>query len=250
MAETQLPAAIIFDLDDTILDDSSAVESCWRAACEEAARRIGSNSVQTLRNAIDSVSVQTLRNAIDRQRDVYWSDPERHREGRLDLRAATRRIVALALEELGVGNSREAKTIAETYRDMREERTRLIPGAIDVLERTKELGIGTGMITNGDAAGQRKKIERFGLAQYFDSILIEGEFGYGKPDPRVYEATLQALASDPSRTWIVGDNLEFDIGAAQRLGIYGIWVDGGGNGLPAGTTIHPDRTIASIAELL
>jgi len=133
---------------------------------------------------------------------------------------------------------------------MREERVRLIPGGIDALERTRALGIRTGMITNGDAAGQRKKIERFGLACYFDHILIEGEFGCGKPHPTVYEATLQALGSDPRRTWIVGDNLAFDIGAPQRLGIYGIWVDGSGNGPPAGTAIRPDRTIASIAELL
>jgi beta-phosphoglucomutase-like phosphatase (HAD superfamily) len=36
-----LPQAIIFDLDDTILDDSSQVEACWQEACRQAADRLG-----------------------------------------------------------------------------------------------------------------------------------------------------------------------------------------------------------------
>ena len=42
------------------------------------------------------------------------------------------------------------------------------------------------LLTNGSAAIQRRRIEKHALATYFDYILIEGEFGIGKPDRRVY----------------------------------------------------------------
>jgi putative hydrolase of the HAD superfamily len=49
---------------------------------------------------------------------------------------------------------------------------------------------------------------------------------------------------------MVGDNLEWEVVAPQRLGIYAIWMDVHGEGLPAGSTIKPDRIIRSLTELV
>jgi putative hydrolase of the HAD superfamily len=49
---------------------------------------------------------------------------------------------------------------------------------------------------------------------------------------------------------MVGDNLEWEVVAPQRLGIYAIWYDGYGIGLPPGSPIRPDRIIRSLPELL
>jgi putative hydrolase of the HAD superfamily len=48
---------------------------------------------------------------------------------------------------------------------------------------------------------------------------------------------------------MVGDNLEWDVAAPQRLGIYGIWVDRGGAGIPPGNGVRPDRIVRSLSEL-
>jgi putative hydrolase of the HAD superfamily len=48
----------------------------------------------------------------------------------------------------------------------------------------------------------------------------------------------------------VGDNLEWDVAAPQRLGIAGIWLDVAGAGLPPASLVHPDRIIRSLTELL
>ncbi len=48
---------------------------------------------------------------------------------------------------------------------------------------------------------------------------------------------------------MVGDNLEWDVAAPQRLGIFGIWVDYAGTGVPAGREIRPDRIIRSLSEV-
>jgi putative hydrolase of the HAD superfamily len=106
------------------------------------------------------------------------------------------------------------------------------------------------MATNGSADGQRTKIERFGLAPYFERIIVEGEFGLGKPHREVYEALFASLGAGPSKTWSVGDNLDFDVGGPQSFGVFGIWVDGPGHGLPSGSRVRPDRVIRSIRELM
>ena len=49
---------------------------------------------------------------------------------------------------------------------------------------------------------------------------------------------------------MTGDNLYFDVGGAQDLGILGIWVDWRGTGLPADATVKPDRTVRYISELI
>jgi putative hydrolase of the HAD superfamily len=155
-----------------------------------------------------------------------------------------------ALDSLGFADPGLVKTIAETYRDLREAAIRPFPGAIETLDRLRSSGVRTGLITNGSGVAQRAKIERFDLVQRFDYILIEGEFGCGKPDERVYRAALDALCALPDSAWMVGDNLEWDIAAPQRLGLRTVWVDLVRSGLPAGSTVQPDRIIRSIEELL
>jgi len=64
---------------------------------------------------------------------------------------------------------------------------------------------------------------------------------------------IAALAKDarPSaRRSHAGDNLEWEIVAPERLGIYAIWCDGYSTGLPPGGQICPDRIIRSLPELM
>lgn len=234
----RLPRAILFDLDDTLIDDSSNVREAWLRAVEaEDAALAG----------IEPVAVVA---AVHEVREWYWSDPERHRIGRADLRAASTYILGRALSRFGLADQTVSARIAHRYRDLREAGRSLLPGAIEILERTREAGIAMALLTNGDAAGQRAKIEQFGLAKYFDYVCIEGEFGCGKPDERVYLGALESLSAVPEATWMVGDNLEWDVAAPMRLGITGIWIDHAGGGVPDEISAHPDRVIRNIAELL
>jgi hypothetical protein len=61
---------------------------------------------------------------------------------------------------------------------------------------------------------------------------------------------MRALGVTASETWMIGDNLEWEVEAPQRLGIYAIWIDVHGDGLPAGSTVKPDRIIRSLTDLL
>ena len=90
---------------------------------------------------------------------------------------------------------------------------------------------------------------RFELADLFDVILVEGELGFGKPDERVYKRALTALGVKPADAWMVGDNLEWDVAAPQKLGMSGVWIDARGRGLPVQSAAKPDYIVRSLAEL-
>jgi putative hydrolase of the HAD superfamily len=234
---SKLPRAVLLDLDDTILDDSGSISSCWLEACRAHASAMG---------ALDPVVVY---DAIERVREWYWADPERHRVGRLDLAAARRDVALIALKEVGLDDAALAGRIGDTYHVLRDGRLQPFADAIETVAWLRKSGCRLALLTNGSAAMQRDKINRFSLSDLFDLILIEGEVGYGKPDPRVYARALDTFHVAPIDAWMVGDNLEWDVAQPQRLGIYGIWVDAGGSGLPPGSPVQPDRIIRRLSDL-
>ncbi len=229
-----LPRAILIDLDDTILDDGGSTESCWTDACAAAEAEHGFERGR-------------LKAAIKEYASVWWSDDSRHRRGRLDLRAATTEIVTEALIRLGHGTA-TAGAIANHYRDLREERVVLFDGALDTLAWLRERGVGLGMMTNGAGPAQRAKIERFKLAEHFAHIVIEGEFGAGKPQRAVYETLLRELDVSPADTWAIGDNLRWDVYPPMEMGMHGIWVDPADRGVPVDWW-EPDRIVRTLSDL-
>ncbi len=232
-----LPPAIIFDLDDTIISDDAAAEQCWRQVCRTYAHRIGPGSANDLLSAIRDI------------RRWYWADPDRSRRAGQDLKRARREIISLAFYRQGIADDVLKAEMADAYMELKSDTVVLIPGALDTLGSLRDRGLKLGLITNGEAQGQRAKVEKAGLETYFESILIAGEFGVAKPDPQVFQRTLGRLLVSPDAAWMVGDNLYADIAGAQAAGIYGVWIDWRGNGLPPNSPATPDRVIQSIVEL-
>jgi putative hydrolase of the HAD superfamily len=191
-----------------------------------------------------------LLSALEQSRIRYWRDPERNKRGRHDLQRARREVVADAFRVLDIEATSLVDAIAVAYGLEREKEIWLLEGAIDALESFRQQGLRLGLITNGEATSQRVKIERFGLAAFFETIIIEGEYGVGKPDERVYLHALKELEVEPHETWMAGDNLEWDVLAPQRLGIMGIWVNTRGEDLLGDGSEQPDRIVSSLAELV
>jgi putative hydrolase of the HAD superfamily len=229
--------AMLVDMDDTIISDDSLTEETWRAVCSRFAPVIGSIDVETLYSAIKAVSSD------------YWKDPDNHRTGRLDLAKTRRDIVGSALRKAGFHDDKIAHAIADAYTTEKEQSIELLPGAIEALNHFKKEGLRLALITNGSSEVQRRKIERFNLDGIFDLIIVEGEFGAGKPHADVFKAALDYFKAAAAETCMVGDDLERDIRGAQALGIFSIWVDWRRKGLPEGSAISPDCIVSSLAEL-
>jgi HAD superfamily hydrolase (TIGR01549 family) len=232
-----LPPFLFFDLDDTLLDYTASGRRCWQELFPEYARRFG-------------VSAEQLATAHQQVSDWYWSDAERHRLGRLDLAVARRKVLRLVVEKLGSDQMAAGDEMADAFTLRRERLFAPFPGTIATLQELQQRGIRMSLLTNGDSEFQRRKIRRFDLARYFESIIIESEFGAGKPDPSVFVAALEQMGAEPTQTWMIGDDLRRDLQPAGQLGLGTVWVDIEAGGLPAGSPIVPMLTVHGVAELV
>ncbi len=70
------------------------------------------------------------------------------------------------------------------------------------------------LLTKGDPEVQRRKVERSGLAPYFEAIHIVPEKG-----PEVLQGLLARHNLDPARTWMVGNSPRSDVNPALAVGI-------------------------------
>lgn len=233
----------MFDLDDTIISAYAQPRAAWAAVITEFSDQLAPLQASILVDAVHEFG------------RAYWQDALRAASARRDMQRSRREIVAGALAQLTAAGHASvaaelALALADRFTAYRIEQMKLFQGAHETLDALKARGIKLALITNGDASGQRAKIARFELALRFDHIQIEEEAGFGKPDERAYLHALSALGVEARDTWMVGDNLEWEIAAPQRLGIFAIWHDALGEGLPHGSTIRPDHVIRELPELL
>jgi HAD superfamily hydrolase (TIGR01549 family) len=105
-----------------------------------------------------------------------------------------------------------------------------------------------GLVTNGPVRTQRAKIERFGLAEVMDALVISEEVGVAKPDPAIFALALRWLGVAPAAALHVGDSPEFDLAGAAAAGIAAVWVNPSGTPLPPGIP-PPLATVRSVAEV-
>ncbi|MGJ4929867.1 HAD family hydrolase [Bradyrhizobium sp. HKCCYLS2038] len=235
-----LPRAMLIDMDDTILSAYGRPEIAWNIIATEFADELAPHRSQDVAAAI-------LTSARS-----FWSVAGA--EWRLKLMQARQEVVKggfAALSSDGPALPTElAIRMADRFTTYRDEQMFVFPGAHEAIDEFKARGIKLALVTNGEAGQQRAKIERFALAHRFDHIQIEGEHGFGKPEERAYWHAMERLGVGPEDTWMIGDNLEWEIEAPQRLGIYAIWIDVHGDGLPEGTHVKPDRIIRSLTELV
>ena len=235
------PKAILFDLDDTLLAWSDTYPAAWASLCS---RHVGDPEIAARFPGQILSHLIGIRNGSD-------IDPSDH--------VVT--AVERSLSDFDIPGSRDlAVRMAASHNDERVEVSTLLPGAIHTLEYFRKKGVRLAILTSGSAEAQRRKVVRHGLEKHFDTILIEGELGYGKPEERIYHEALDQLGVEASDTWTVGDGLEWDLETALKLGVFSVWVVWPGSkyvwmGLPPdaypeNSSVKPDLIVRRVTELM
>jgi putative hydrolase of the HAD superfamily len=156
-----------------------------------------------------------------------------------------RRSWSNALEDFGVRDDRLVAELIEAYRRERRARQAPYPDALHALRQIAPL-YRVALVTNGSPAVQRSKLAVSGLERHFTAVIVSGEVGAGKPDPRPFMAALNATGARPGEAVMVGNSLERDVAGAQRLGMKAVWINRNGDS-EAGA--KPDATLTSLRAL-
>jgi putative hydrolase of the HAD superfamily len=78
----------------------------------------------------------------------------------------------------------------------------------------------TALLSNADSS-LRIKLEELGLSSLFDKIILSKEVGVQKPDPKIFQLTLDLLYTKPEETIFIDDSAQ-NVATANSLGIKSI----------------------------
>jgi len=92
------------------------------------------------------------------------------------------------------------------------------PGVITTLTRLRETGLRLGIISDFDYR-LTDVLESLEIAGLFDAVVLAGSVGATKPDPRLFAATLTAMALSETEAVYVGDDPVRDLAGAEAAGI-------------------------------
>jgi putative hydrolase of the HAD superfamily len=137
--------------------------------------------------------------------------------------------------------------LAELHRALARKRLELYPdvrAVLDELRRHYALGV----ISDAQSAYAVPELRTVGLEACFATIIVSGDYGYRKPDPRLFTAALQALGVRPEHAIYVGNDMYCDIFGAQQAGLRTVfWPTQSGK--KAYADVAPDYIIYHFAQL-
>ena len=94
----------------------------------------------------------------------------------------------------------------------------------------------------------RHILEREGVADLFETVVVSDEVGWRKPKPIIFELALRRLGIDAGEALFVGDRADIDVVGAQGVGMASAWINREATALPVGMT-PPEFEIRDLAEL-
>jgi putative hydrolase of the HAD superfamily len=164
------------------------------------------------------------------------------------LRGRTANLEAIRLEAFRqtlVDVGRPDETLAchlnEVYLQHRFEDVELFSDALPTL-RALHRAYAIGLLSNGNTYPRC-----VGLEEFFDFVVFSQDYGFEKPDPRIFEIALQQAGCSNRELVHVGDSLDTDVGGARNSGIASVWLNR--TRLETTSTVRPDFEIASLLEL-
>ena len=119
----------------------------------------------------------------------------------------------------GWENAPDATVLANHYDYNFGDFNVIFENSIPLLNELKARGYLTGVITNGPSVLQNHKMDTSGLRPYCDIVVVSGDEGVHKPDPRLFEITAERLGVKPQECVYVGDHPVNDIQGALSAGM-------------------------------
>ena len=186
--------AVIFDLDNTLLDFMKMKEYAVKAAIAgmiEAGLDIDNEkSYNTI------VSIYEKEGWENQQVFNYFLD-----------------------KTVGEVNNKYLAATIVAYRRAREANLLLYPNVNHTLVELMKMGIKLAVVSDAPSREAWMRIYYLNLHHHFDIVLTFDDTNARKPSPIPFQMALKELNTDPNETLMVGDWPERDVAGANNLGI-------------------------------
>ncbi len=178
---------VIFDLDDTLLDQKRWILSKLRKVHRDFESRLP-EAKAFLAKAMAILEEGNRSGLIDALRDGFGLGAELGRE------------------------------LIEAYRNVSKPEARVFDDVRPLLDELKRRGYRLGILTNNPPRSQRQKIAACGFQDRFDEIVYAQELGAEKPARDGFVEIARRLKLAPEQLVMAGDHLYSDIGGALGSG--------------------------------
>lgn len=216
---------ILFDLDDTLLDNAGATRL----------------AVDALRDHLQ------LEVAALEFRSRWFESMERHFDrflaGHVDFKEQRRARIRDALQT--TVSDASADELFAVYQNSFEQSWRLFDDVLPCLDALGHHRLG--VVTNGNTAQQRRKLARLGILERFACVVVSDECGWAKPDPRIFERACELAGIVAPDVIHVGDRNDVDVLGATRAGLRAAWLDR--HGAAIAKSSHDVAHLTTLAEL-
>ena len=197
--------AVIFDLDNTLYNFDAANEFGIRALAAYTEPVFGWD--------------------YPRMKDLYEESREKLTERMGDVGSAHNRLLRFQnlLEEKKLPLHPHALEMAKAYWRGVLDNMAPSPGAREIMEELRRMGIRIGLGTDMTAYMQYEKLIRLGLMEYMDFIVSSEEAGTDKPGNAFFMLCARKAGCLPGECLFIGDNIVRDYGGAAAAGMQARW---------------------------
>lgn len=111
-----------------------------------------------------------------------------------------------------------AETTSKVFRASSRYKLECYDGVYECLRELKNIYL-MAALSDGQSLWAKSELFSVKLHDFFPIVLISGDFGYRKPDPRLFEAALKAMNLQANEAIFIGNDMYRDIYGAQSAGI-------------------------------
>lgn len=188
-----------------------------------------------------NMSEQTLRTALDHEKKRYLKTKnEAYPEVDLEV------VFSNMLQKEEICNPYGAESCCKLFRLLSRERFQLFPDSLPVLKEIKRSGYPMAVVSDAQKVFCLEEGEMLGLNQFFDHIVLSTQYGFRKPDPRLFTIACNLLDVAPEQTVYVGDDPRKDVKGAQKAGMMAVLVNR--NQMNLETETKPDFSANNLWE--
>lgn len=138
--------------------------------------------------------------------------------------------------------------LAEVHRAASRFRLQLYPGVEETLRHLRTRYT-LAVVSDAQSAYAVPELNAVGLFRFFDPVIVSGDFGYRKPDQRLFQAALSRMELQPAEVLFVGNDLYRDVIGPQSAGMKTVFFRSSDMAQEQ-ESATPDYIIYSFPELL